>query len=183
MQTRAPVDESANMAPDPRSPFESFFRSNYDCVVRIAGNVVGDRHAAEDVAQDVFIAAQRRFPAPGGYDHAAAWVRIAAVHAGLNALRGSRRRERRHLRALGGETGLAAAGPEELALERASRAEVREALGRLPRRSAVVLVLRHSGLSYAEVAQAMGVGVGNVGTMLRRAEAALRREIEHETRT
>ena len=38
-----------------------------------------------------------------------------------------------------------------------SRAEVRRALQRLPRRSAAVLVLRHSGLSYAEVAEAMNV--------------------------
>jgi RNA polymerase sigma-70 factor (ECF subfamily) len=46
-----------------------------------------------------------------------------------------------------------------------------------------VLVLRHSGLSYAEVADAMGVGIGQVGTMLRRAEAALRKEIERATRS
>ena len=45
-----------------------------------------------------------------------------------------------------------------------------------------MLVLRHSGLSYAEVAEAMGVKVGQVGTMLRRAEASLRKEIEHAPR-
>jgi len=44
-----------------------------------------------------------------------------------------------------------------------------------------VLLLRHSGLSYAEVAEAMGVGIGQVGTMLRRGEAALRKEIERAT--
>jgi RNA polymerase sigma-70 factor (ECF subfamily) len=46
-----------------------------------------------------------------------------------------------------------------------------------------VLVLRHSGLSYAEVAEAMDVSAGQVGTMLRRAEAALRKEVEHATRS
>jgi RNA polymerase sigma-70 factor (ECF subfamily) len=44
-----------------------------------------------------------------------------------------------------------------------------------------VLLLRHSGLSYAEVAEAMGVGISQVGTMLRRGEAALRKEIERAT--
>jgi RNA polymerase sigma-70 factor (ECF subfamily) len=39
-------------------------------------------------------------------------------------------------------------------------------------------VLRHSGLSYAEVAEAMNVKVGHVGTMLRRAESALRKELQ-----
>jgi DNA-directed RNA polymerase specialized sigma24 family protein len=60
---------------------------------------------------------------------------------------------------------------------------VRVALARLPRHAASVLVLRHSGLSYAEVAEAMGVKVGQVGTMLRRAEAALRKELNRATRS
>jgi RNA polymerase sigma-70 factor (ECF subfamily) len=41
-----------------------------------------------------------------------------------------------------------------------------------------VLALRYSGLSYAEVAEAMGIGVGQVGTVLRRAEARLKREVQ-----
>jgi DNA-directed RNA polymerase specialized sigma24 family protein len=45
-----------------------------------------------------------------------------------------------------------------------------------------VLVLRHSGLSYAEVAEAMNVKTGHVGTMLRRAESALRKELSGESR-
>jgi RNA polymerase sigma-70 factor (ECF subfamily) len=158
--------------------FESFFRAHYSGVVRIAQSVVGDSHMAQDVAQEVFIAVQQRFPDPAGSTHAAAWVRVAAAHGGLNAVRGRQRRDGRQLRA-----GIAVgqAGPEELALERVARQEVRDALGRLPRRAATVLVLRHSGLSYAEVADAMGVGIGQVGTMLRRAEAALRKEIERAT--
>ena len=57
------------------------------------------------------------------------------------------------------------------------RRRVRAALARIRRRHAVVLALRHSGLSYAEVADALGVRVTHVGTLLRRAEAALRKEI------
>ncbi|MGC9961796.1 MAG: sigma-70 family RNA polymerase sigma factor [Acidimicrobiales bacterium] len=168
--------ESERVAP---AAFESFFRAHYQAVVRIAHGVVGDVHTAQDVAQDVFIAAERRFRDPGASSHAGAWVRVAAVHAALNTVRGQRRRHLRHLRAA---AAVAPVGPEELALERASRQEVREALGRLPKRNATVLVLRHSGLSYAEVAEAMSVNVGQVGTMLRRAEAALRKEVERATR-
>jgi len=58
---------------------------------------------------------------------------------------------------------------------------VRAALGRLPAKSAAVLALRYSGLSYAETAAALGVNVGQVGTLLRRAEAALRKEMTHAT--
>ncbi len=48
---------------------------------------------------------------------------------------------------------------------------------RLPERSAAVLALRYSGLSYAEIATATGTRVTHIGTMLRRAEQALRKEV------
>ena len=54
---------------------------------------------------------------------------------------------------------------------------VRDALRRMPERSAAVLVLRYSGLSYAEVARALGIGAGQIGTLLRRAEERLRKEL------
>ena len=75
--------------------FEVFFRSHYRPVVRLAQSVVGDSQVAQDVAQDVFLAAYRRFG--GDYEHAAGWVRVAAVHTALNELRGERRRDKRQL--------------------------------------------------------------------------------------
>jgi RNA polymerase sigma-70 factor (ECF subfamily) len=67
-----------------------------------------------------------------------------------------------------------------MAVEEAERRrEVRAALARLNPKQASVLVLRYSGLSYAEVAEALGVRVGQVGTLLRRAEAALKKEMSH----
>ena len=178
MESKAFLNSESPVEPGSDAAFERFFRAQYPVVVRVAYGVVREGQTAQDVAQEVFIAAQRRFSALDDPGHAAAWVRVAAVHAGLNAVRGRRRLDRRQLRAA---VSAAPAGPEELVLEDVSRQEVREALGRLSPRAATVLVLRHSGLSYAEVAAAMGVGVGQVGTMLRRAEAAMRKEIEHAT--
>jgi RNA polymerase sigma-70 factor (ECF subfamily) len=57
------------------------------------------------------------------------------------------------------------------------RSRVRTALARLPRKHAIALVLRHSGLSYAEVAAALDVSPGSVGTTVRRAESTLRKEL------
>jgi len=54
---------------------------------------------------------------------------------------------------------------------------IRDALSRIPGRHAAVLVLRYSGLSYTEMAAALGVPVNTVGTRLRRAEARLRKEV------
>jgi RNA polymerase sigma-70 factor (ECF subfamily) len=70
---------------------------------------------------------------------------------------------------------------EETAIERERRAELRRVLGRLPRRSAAILVMRHGGMSYLEISEALGVKVGQVGTLLRRAESALRKEMDRET--
>ena len=163
-----------------QSGFESFFRREYPTVTRIAYGVVRDRHLAEDVAQDVFVAAQPKFV--GQYDTSAAagWVRIAASHLGLNAIRGERRRADRQRRE---RTSTSSPDPEEMLLAAERDSEVRVALSRLPRHAATVLVLRHSGLTYAEVAQVLDVNVSQVGTMLRRAETKLRKEIERASRS
>jgi len=62
-----------------------------------------------------------------------------------------------------------------------ARKAVRSAMLRISRRDAEILALRYGGSSYREIAQALSVELGQVGTRLARAERALRREIEHET--
>src|SRR6267378_884647 len=51
------------------------------------------------------------------------------------------------------------------------------ALNALRGRSAAMLALRYAGLSYAEIAAALDVRASSVGTLLRRAEDAFRREL------
>jgi RNA polymerase sigma factor (sigma-70 family) len=58
-----------------------------------------------------------------------------------------------------------------LAQER--RAAVRQALDRLPERDRRMLILRHEGFSYREIAEALGVATSSVGTLLARATAAM----------
>jgi RNA polymerase sigma factor (sigma-70 family) len=180
MGLQARHDERPGCAEAPSGPdsFEAFFRGHYRPVVRLAQNVVGDVQTAQDVAQDVFLAAYRRFD--DDYERAAGWIRVAAVHTALNALRGDRRRDRRH-RLVPGDGSLSST--EDTVIVREARAEVRRVLARLPRRSAALLVMRHGGMSYAEIADALDVKVGHVGTLLRRAESALRKEMDRETRS
>ncbi len=157
------------------SGFEAFFRAHFATTVRIANAVLRDVHLAEDVAQEAFIATGRRFP---DGDHSEAWLHAAAAHLALNALRSRRRFDARaHL-----DMGPAPVdGPEQVVLANDEDERVRSALRGLPRHSATVLVLRYSGLSYLEIADAMGVKSNHIGTMLRRAERALRKEVERET--
>ena len=157
--------------------FETLFRAEYPRVVAIATRVLGNAAEAEDVAQEVFLSYHRRHPEPATY--AGAWLHSAAVHTALNTIRGRRRRERREQVQAVGEAVTAPAPDPALVVEvEETRLLVREALAKLPPRTAATLALRYSGLSYAEVAAALGVGIGQVGTRLRRAEAALRKEVE-----
>jgi RNA polymerase sigma-70 factor (ECF subfamily) len=71
--------------------------------------------------------------------------------------------------------------PQQVVEVEEDRRRVRDALARLPVKSASVLALRYSGLSYVEVGSALGVGTGQVGTLLRRAEQALRKEMNRAT--
>ena len=172
MATAHPDDES----------FEALFTAEYARVAGIANRVLADPQEAEDVAQEVFIDFHRLHSASAQY--APAWLHRAAAHTALNRLRGAKRRQRREQSQAEEFSQVEAdrtADPQKILELNEDRRLVRQALARMAPRPAAVLVLRASGLSYAEVAQALGVGIGQVGTLLRRAEAALRKEVVRDT--
>jgi RNA polymerase sigma-70 factor (ECF subfamily) len=159
-----------------RADLEQVFRATYPRVVAVAARVLGSRHEAEDVAQEVFLAFGRSsVPA----SEAPGWLSVAAAHSALNHLRSGRRRAAREEAAGGDGLRPDAVRPDvaDDVVTRDERRRVREALSRLPRRQAIALVLRHSGLSYGEVAAALDLSPGSVGTTVRRAETALREEL------
>jgi RNA polymerase sigma-70 factor (ECF subfamily) len=162
----------------PTEPFERLFMTEYGKVVAVAHRVLADRSEAEDVAQDVFLDFHRKHRPDAGY--APAWLHRAAVHTALNRIRSRRRRERRELTdAI--DRDQAVVDPQRVVETEEDRRLVREALSRLPAKAASVLALRYSGLSYVEVGAALGVGAGQVGTLLRRAEQTLRKEMSRAT--
>lgn len=119
-----------------------------------------------------------RTAAPAG--QARGWLSVAAAHTALNVLRSGRRRASQEACAAGAQEAVV----DDVAyavVTREERSRVRAGLSRLPRKQAVALVLRHSGLSYGEVAAALDMSTGSVGTAIRRAESALREELNrHE---
>ena len=154
-----------------RDDLELVFRRDYRVVVGVAARVLGSRDQAEDVAQEVFLSFGRSaVPAA----EARGWLSVAAAHTALNLLRSGSRRTAREQSTAGRDV---VSDIAEDVVVRDERHRVRTALGRLPRKQAVALVLRHSGLSYAEVAAALELSPGSVGTTVRRAESALREEL------
>jgi len=173
----AGVPGGAGRIADSLSPaFESLFRTEYARVVGIAHRVLADQAEAEDVAQDVFVSFYRSHAANVPY--APAWLHAAAAHAALNALRGRDRRSRREAaQAMPLDAAATSDDPAEVVVASETRDEVRAVLARLPERSAAMLALRYAGLSYAEIAAALDIRASSVGTLLRRAEDAFRREL------
>lgn len=156
--------------------FDGLFLAHYGAVFRLAYRLVGMREEAEDLAQETFA---RLHAAPRLWEaHDAAlrgWLYRVVTNLAYNSARGQGRRRRRE-DAVFAETGAGVeTDPADLAERAEQRAAVREALLRLPERQAQLLLLRHAGLSYKELAEALGVAPGSVGTLLARAEAAFER--------
>ena len=160
-----------------RDDLAEVFRRDYRRVVAVAGRVLGSRDECEDVAQEVFLSFGRSsVPA----DEASGWLTVAAVHTALNQLRSGRRRaSREESAAVSDAVVRSTVAPDvaDVVVSSEERSRVRAALGALPQKHAAALVLRHSGLSYAEVAAALSLSPGSVGTTVRRAESALRKEL------
>ncbi len=162
---------------DDEREFEQLFLAEYPRVVNIAYRIIGERQAAEDVGQEAFLAFHRRYRP--SVDFAAPWLHRAASHLALNSIRDRGRRTKReemgrdNLQQLSGSFG---ADPADSVTLMEQQREVQGVLARLPRASATVLALRYSGLSYAEIAAALGCRTGQVGTRLKRAEEAFRKE-------
>jgi RNA polymerase sigma factor (sigma-70 family) len=153
---------------------ESIFRAQYPAVVAVARRVLRFEADAEDVAQEVFVSfARSAVPAA----EARAWLTVAATHTALNVLRSRRRRVAREVSVAESQESPDAAVQ---VIEKAEQQRVRDALANLPHKQAVVLVLRYSGLSYADIAETTQLSPSSVGTTLRRAELALRKELSDD---
>ena len=157
-----------------RADLDEIFRRHYQLVVGVAARVLGSPDQAEDVAQDVFLSFGRSSVPIG---QAGRWLSVAAAHTALNLLRSRRRRESQE-EAATPPSDAVVSDVAEAVVTLEERSRVRAALARLPRKHAVALVLRHSGLSYADVAAALDLSPGSVGTTVRRAESALRKELD-----
>lgn len=155
--------------------FEQVFRRAYGRLVGLAWHVVHDRALAEDVAQETLarLADAAILQRPDA--EVDAWLTRVCLNGASNALRARRRTSAREDRVGRRDAVVEVTDPagDIIALE--DRDAVRQVLAQLPDRQRDVLVLRHSGYSYAEIAAAVGVAPGSVGTLLARAERAFRR--------
>lgn len=148
---------------------ERLFRTYNTPLVRYLTRRLGDRDWAEEIAQETFLRALRQ----GTLVNERSWLFAVATNLIRDEARKDARR-RHHLTLLAAESREAEAPAADDALERAQeRAYARRALDVLAERDRNALLMREEGLDYTEIAEALEISVGSVGTTLSRARKRL----------
>lgn len=149
---------------------EDIFRLQYPRLVGVLARITGDRGRAEELASEVFCRLSSRPALFRAESHVDAWLYRTAVNLGLDALRMEARR-RRNERAAGHEAARNSSGgdPLEDVLRAEQQTRVQAVLAGLKPVSAKLLILRHAGFSYGELAGALKIKPASVGTLLARA--------------
>jgi RNA polymerase sigma-70 factor (ECF subfamily) len=158
---------------------ERLFRTYNAPLVRYLTRRLGDRDWAEEVAQETFLRALRQ----DRIDNERAWLFAVATNLVRDEARKDARR-RRHLALLAErERAEGPAEQEPTSLERAQEAAMaRRAVDALAERDRLALLMREEGLSYEEIAVALELSPGSVGTTLSRARRRLVEVYEQQQR-
>jgi RNA polymerase sigma-70 factor (sigma-E family) len=158
-----------SLGPAGAEVFESFFAENYELVLRAMYLVTGDRHEAEDLAQDAFVKAYERWGRISRMDNPSGYLYRMALNA-----------HRSRLRRLGLAARRAVAPTSSDAIsESDDRDEIRRSLAKLPEGQRVVVVLvAWLGMTSEEAGEVLGISPGAVRVRLSRAKGALRSSTE-----
>ena len=160
--------------------WEEVVREHSARVYRLAYRLTGNSHDAEDLTQEVFVRVFRSLPSytPGTFE---GWLHRITTNLFLDI---TRRKQRIRFEGLGEETAARLSGveptPSQAFDERHLDYDVATALADLPPeyRAAVVLC-DIEGLTYEEIADALGVKLGTVRSRIHRGRAQLRQALEH----
>lgn len=155
--------------------FERMVHEHQNRVFALSFALTGNRHDAEEVAQDTFLRAYRAlvtYPPERVRDlKQKAWLNRIALNVVRNRVRGVKPR----LVELNGSEPDMSVGPEEDAMLKAEMAELAARVAALPPRYREAVVLRHvQELSYEEAAVALGQPVGTVKSNVHRGLQMLR---------
>ena len=158
--------------------FEQIVLKYQNRVFGLALRMLRDRAEAEEASQEVFLKVFRALRDFRGGSKFSTWLYSIACRHFLNHLKARRRRE------MGAfpfhRDGLDPSPlPDAVVEEKELRALVEGELMRLKEEHRLVLILRDiQGLSYEEIAEALGVELGTVRSRLHRARMELKEQLE-----
>jgi RNA polymerase sigma factor (sigma-70 family) len=172
------TDRQLDAAPDSvmdagvaaRLSFDQAFEAHYRRVYRYAYALTCDRGLAEDVVQEVFLRLYQNIDAAQRDGLLRAWLLRVTANVSRNMLRGlSRARSRDETFVAQTARMTEAALPDGQLAREAEIAETRRVLDKIKEPMRSCLLLRHEGLSYKEIAAALGVKESSVGGFIARA--------------
>jgi RNA polymerase sigma-70 factor (ECF subfamily) len=152
------------------SSFDTIFVAHYEPIARAIARIVRDPGRAEELAIDAFWKLLRNPQAQG--EHAGAWLQRTATRLALDELRHMARKQR-YERLL---PWIQPRSPDDLFSANEEQGRVRAVLAAIPPRDGEILLLRHDGASYSELASSLHLNEASVGTLLSRAQQAFRKE-------
>lgn len=152
------------------SDFGRVFHQHYPRIARVIARIVSDPGRAEELAADVF---WKFLHTPNANENAGGWFYRTAVRRALDELRRQQRRQKFERLLMLPRT---SPSPEQAHAARQDGDQIRAVLGALKSRDSELLVLRSEGLSYQEMAVILKVNETSIGTLLRRAQEAFRKE-------
>ncbi|MDD3024429.1 MAG: sigma-70 family RNA polymerase sigma factor [Syntrophomonadaceae bacterium] len=141
---------------------EEFFNNEYAPLYRYALYLVKDKETAQDLCQEVFL---RWFNSPHSQDIAMprSWLKKVLSNLAFNYLRHQQLRFKWENTVRNQLPAITDCSQDII------RMEVEELLSTLAWKEQILLKMKMAGLSYAEMAEATGLAIGSVGTMLMRA--------------
>jgi RNA polymerase sigma-70 factor, ECF subfamily len=153
--------------PAPARSCADWYRSEHAAVLALVFVLCGSRWAAEELTQDAFVEAHRRWASVSSYENPGAWVRRVAI----NKTRSWGRRRSAEGRAYVKHMARRREVPEEMP---ESADAFWAAVRRLPEQQAQVIALHYvEDRPVDDIASILGVPAGTVKSQLHRARKAL----------
>lgn len=146
--------------------FEAFYQQELKPVIGLAYALSGSSTAAEDLAQDAFLAAHKNWDRVSTYDRPQAWVRRVVANMSVSRFRRKMSEAKALARVRGEPTVLPAlAAPDD---------EFWKAVRALPKRQAQAIALHYlEDLSIAEIAEILECAEGTVKVHLHKGRKSL----------
>jgi len=157
-----------------KSLFMTWLGDHGSSVMKVARAYTLTSEECQDLAQEILLQAWRSLPKFEGKASAATWFYRVALHTAMNWHRKDRPRRASQQPLLEVHT-LATEGIDgaEQVQQRETVEQLYQAIARLPKTDAALVLLYLDDLSYREMAEVLGISQSNVGVKLNRAKKVL----------
>ena len=155
--------------------FEEIYRAHAGRLYSLACRMLGNPADAEDLLQDIFLAAHRKLDSFRGDSALGTWLYRLATNLCLDHLRSRAGRSSQVTDSLADEPFLADAASRGLADRAVTRMDLERALAQLPEGCRAAFVLHDvQGLEHREVAEILGIAEGTSKSQVHKARLRLR---------